>query len=87
MLHLSLEPAGGSRGDRRMGWIANVLARAGLPAEVRSRTVPALSILCGIEAHIVLEDVCGLAPEEAGEVLKWAARALTRAAMNEAAEG
>lgn len=87
MLRLSLEPAGGSRGGRRMGWIANVLERAALPAETKSRVVPALSILCGIEAHIVLDDVCGLSPEEAGEVLKWAARALTRAAMDEAAAG
>ena len=68
-------------------YVGALLDRAGVPEDIKMRAVPALSLLCGIEAHIVLQDVCGLAPEEAGEVLKWAARALTRAAMNEAAEG
>jgi AcrR family transcriptional regulator len=83
MLRLSLDPAGGSRGGRRMGWIGALLDRAGVPEDIKMRAVPALSLLCGIEAHIVLSDVCGLKPDAARNTLDWAARVLTRAAIAE----
>lgn len=85
MLRLSLDPSGGSRGGRRMGWVGTLLDRSNLPDNVKARAIPALSILCGIEAHIVLNDVCGLKPDAARRTLDWAARAMTKAALDEAA--
>jgi AcrR family transcriptional regulator len=84
MLRLSLDPEGGGRGGRRVGWIGALLDRAGLPEAVKTRAVPALSLLCGIEAHIVLKDVCGLEPAQARATLEWATRALVRASRAEA---
>lgn len=84
MLRLSLDPQGSGRGGRRVGWIDALLDRAGIPKDVKARATPALSLLCGIEAHIVLNDVCGLTPAKAREILDWAARTLTRAALEEA---
>jgi hypothetical protein len=37
----------------------------------------------GIEALIVLRDVCALEPEEAEEVARWAARMLLRSSLAE----
>lgn len=83
MLRLSLDPEGSGRGGRRMGWIAGLLERAELPPKVRDRVVASLSILCGIEAHIVLNDVCALSHRDARQTLEWAARALVRASLAE----
>lgn len=87
MLRLSLDPTGGGRGGRRIGWITRLLEQTSLREDVRKRAVPALSILCGIEAHIVLNDVCGLSPEDAADTLDWAARALVRAAAMDSSRG
>lgn len=83
MLRHSLDPNGGGRGGRRQGWIEKVLDASGVSVAVRQRAVPALAILCGIEARIVLADVCGLADDEGRKTLAWAARALASAAIKE----
>lgn len=81
MLRHSLEVEGGSRGARRVGWIEACLAGTDLPPAERARLVPALALLCGIEARVVLKDVCGLDDEAARETLSWAAQALLARAL------
>ena len=99
MLRLSLEqspeveeqdgvdwPPARLRGGGRVRWIEKALA----PVEGRfegphfRRLVAALSLCMGIEALIVLRDVCALEPEEAEEVSRWAARTLLRCSLAEA---
>jgi AcrR family transcriptional regulator len=73
------------RGGGRVRWIEKVLA----PAKERfeepdfRRLVAALSLCMGIEALVVLRDVCALEPEEAEEVSRWAARTLLRSSLAE----
>jgi AcrR family transcriptional regulator len=100
LLQLSLEShaAGGQQGDvlegrlrggRRIGWIEEALRPLGpsfknAPATFR-RVVAALALCLGIEALIVLRDVCGLEAAEAVEVSRWAAQALLQAGLSEGA--
>lgn len=75
------------RGGRRIGWIEEALAPLENafdkdPVTFR-RVVAALSLCLGIEALIVLQDVCGLEAEEAVEVSRWAAQALLQAGLHE----
>ena len=73
------------RGGGRVRWVEKVLA----PVEERfeeadfRRLVAALSLCMGIEALVVLRDVCALGPAEAQEVLRWAARTLLRSSLAE----
>jgi AcrR family transcriptional regulator len=83
------EPAAGSlRAGRRVRWLRNALA----PAQDRmdeasfERLVAAMCLCVGIEALVVLRDVCGLEAEEAEEVARWAALALLRASLDERSE-
>ncbi len=55
--------------------------------EKAERVTQALSLLFGIEAIIILKDIWGLDAAAAENVASWAAHALIRAAMAEAAEG
>jgi len=76
------------RGGRRIRWIEEALASAGSaferdPATFR-RLVAGLSLCMGIEALIVLQDVCGLDAGQATEVSRWAAQALLQAGLREA---
>ena len=99
MLRLSLEqspqegeqyggesvPSPRLRGGGRVRWIEKALA----PVEERfeesdfRRLVAALSLCMGIEALVVLRDVCALESSEAEEVLRWAARTLLRSSLAE----
>jgi AcrR family transcriptional regulator len=76
------------RGGRRIGWIEEALSPLSNSFDtdpVTSRqVVAALSLCVGIEALIVLQDVCGLEAAEAVEVSRWAAQALLQAGMREA---
>ena len=47
------------------------------------RLVAALSLRMGIEALVVLRDVCALESSEAEEVLRWVARTLLRSSLAE----
>ena len=47
------------------------------------RLAQALSMVFGVEALVVLKDICGLEGEEMRSVARWAARALIRAAISE----
>lgn len=97
MLRLSLEPQsdispeselqlGRLRGGRRIGWIEEALApaRAQLDAHHFRYLVMALAHCTGIEALIVLRDICHLGPLEAEAVIRWEARTLLRASLAEA---
>jgi AcrR family transcriptional regulator len=99
MLRLSLEqspqeeeqyggesvPSPRLRGGGRVRWIEKALA----PVEGRfeesdfRRLVAALSLCIGIEALVVLRDVCALESTKAEEVLRWAARTLLRSSLAE----
>lgn len=71
------------RGGRRVRWLTKALepARAGMPEPDFTRLVASLSLLTGIEALVVMKDICGLDSDEAIETAGWAARALIRAAL------
>jgi AcrR family transcriptional regulator len=96
MLRLSLERTseeeyGGEsalsrlRGGGRVRWIEEALApiQGRLEEPDFRRLVAALSLCMGIEALVVLRDVCALEPEEAEEVSRWAARTLLRCSLAE----
>ena len=74
------------RGGGRVRWIEKALASVEGRLEVRSykRLVAALSLCMGIEALVVLRDICTLEAQEAEEVSRWAAQALLKAALGEA---
>ncbi len=74
-----------TRGARRVRWLAAALAplKAELPPARFERLVNALSVLAGIEALVVLKDVCALDPTRTDETVRWMARALVKAALEE----
>jgi AcrR family transcriptional regulator len=75
------------RGGRRIGWIEEALAPLRHYFEkdpaTFSRLVAALSLCLGIEALVVLQDICDLEAAEAVEVSRWAAQALLQAGLRE----
>jgi AcrR family transcriptional regulator len=92
LLRLSLEPRreGGDELPRRPAyrqrWLSQALTslRKELGPGPFQRLIAALSLCVGVEATVVLRDICLLAPGTASEVKHWAARALLRAALAEA---
>ncbi|MGP9023124.1 TetR/AcrR family transcriptional regulator [Streptomyces sp. BR1] len=79
---------GPRRGYRRVHWIEEALTplRPQLTDHAWQRLVAALSLTIGIEAQLVLRDVVGLQHHAIGDVERWAARALLRTALDEAAD-
>jgi AcrR family transcriptional regulator len=73
------------RGGGRVRWIEKALApvRGRFEESDFRRLVAALSLCMGIEALVVLRDVCALESSEAEEVLRWAARTLLRCSLAE----
>ncbi|MEW1830309.1 hypothetical protein [Streptomyces sp. NPDC088196] len=55
-----------------------------LPPDLQRRLTMAVTLVYGIEALIATRDACGLDPEEAQDVMRWAASALLEKAMHEA---
>jgi AcrR family transcriptional regulator len=80
-----VEPTG-IREGRRMRWLNEVLAplKGKLSAARLKRLQHALSLTLGVEAIVVLKDVCQASDREALNALDWAAQALLRAALEEA---
>ncbi len=74
------------RGGRRLGWLNEAIAPIDdqLPPKQLKRLVHALSLVTGIEAVVVMRDICELAPEEGEKVLRWAAQTLLAGAFREA---
>jgi AcrR family transcriptional regulator len=77
------EDAPDVRPGRRMAWIDAALAPAGrkLPRARRRRLHATLALTMGVEATIVMKDVCRLGDDEAQAVLRWAAATLLAAAL------
>ena len=73
------------RGGGRVRWIEKALGpvRGRFEEPDFRRLVAALSLCMGIEALVVLRDVCALESSEAEEVLRWAARTLLRSSLAE----
>ncbi|MGI8508989.1 MAG: TetR/AcrR family transcriptional regulator [Gemmatimonadaceae bacterium] len=77
------------RGYRRIDWITLALepVRAYLGKRRFDRLVAALTVCVGIDALIVLRDLCGMSEVEAENVTRWTARALLRESLSEAEAG
>lgn len=81
--------AGRERGDaapevregRRLRWLATALEPAKLPARDARRLQAALALTMGIEARLVMKDVCRLDDREARAVLRWTQAAILDAAL------
>jgi AcrR family transcriptional regulator len=80
-------PTPAVREGRRMRWLDTALApvRRQLPAAQWKRLRAALSLVLGIEAVVVLKDVCHASDEESLATLEWAAVALLQAGLAGAA--
>jgi AcrR family transcriptional regulator len=72
------------REGRRMRWLDEVLApaRGQLSDDQYERLRTALALTIGIEASVVMRDVCHLDDDDLRANLRWAATALLRAALD-----
>jgi len=75
------------RGTRRLDWIESTLKplRSRLGSAAYARLASALALCTGIEALLVLRDICGLSASEAVHVSQWMARAALKQSLNERA--
>jgi hypothetical protein len=73
------------REGRRMRWLEVILAPLGdeLSPEWRRRLQAALALTLGMDAIVVMKDVCGLDNDETLAVLNWASAILLRAGLGE----
>lgn len=76
------------RGQRRMDWVADILAplKANLPADLYERLAAALATLIGFDVYVLLRDIARLPPRRIDETMVWMGRTLLDATMAEAAE-
>jgi len=76
-----------ARGRRRLDWIETALApvRDRLPADRYGRLVNSLAVCLGIDALIVLRDVCGVTGAEAEQQMVWMANTILDRALAEGA--
>ena len=72
------------RPSRRLEYVEQALAplHGELTLETYQRLVHATAVVIGIEARIVLRDICGLDDETIVQTERWAAQALLAAALN-----
>ncbi len=79
-------PAAPARGGRRLDWIRTALepVKDRLKGDAYDKLVAALAVSIGIDALIVLRDVCGLSSNEAESIMRWSATALLDRALAEA---
>ena len=77
-----------ARGGRRLDWIRTALepVKDRFPPEGYSQLVNGLAVSIGIDALIVLRDICGLRSEEAEKVMIWASNALLNRALADVSE-
>ena len=87
LIALTVDSPAGSvrRGSRRTSWVERALApvRDELAPERYERLVSALCVVLGWEAMVVLRDIRGLDADDEEFTLRWAARALVHAALDE----
>ena len=77
---LDADKAVNQRGGRRVRALGDALERKGpdLPAADREHFVCIATLLMGIEAYIVMKDVCGLDNTQAHRTLQWGLRTFLR---------
>jgi AcrR family transcriptional regulator len=75
-----------TRGSNRLDIIQQALSPLAekLPPELHRRLIMATMLVCGMEALVAARDACGLEPDEATEVMRWAAQALLQVALSDA---
>lgn len=73
------------RGGRRLDWIRTSLdpLRYALPAESFDKLTNSLAVCLGIDALMVLRDICGVSGEQAERLMVWMARALVDRVLHE----
>jgi AcrR family transcriptional regulator len=72
------------RQGRRMRWLDKVLEPLpAIPDDKRQQLRAALALAVGADSFTILKDVCQLSNDEAFSVLRWAAIALLRAALEQ----
>jgi AcrR family transcriptional regulator len=71
------------RGSTRLDMVQEALAPlAGkLPPQQHHKLIMATMLVCGMEALVAARDACGLEPDEATDVMRWAAQALLQVAL------
>jgi AcrR family transcriptional regulator len=92
MIHLTVleDTALGTprRGTRRMEWIDLALAplKPRLARLEYGRLRSALAVITGIEALVVLRDICGLSAKQAVEASQWMAQAMLERTLRESGD-
>lgn len=78
-----IEPGVPPRPSRRLDYVEQALGpfRNQFAPDAYERLVHAMALVIGIEARIVLRDICGLDDAEILETERWAAHALLAAAL------
>jgi len=78
-------PGAPPRPSRRIEYVEQALAplRSEMSATQYERLAHAMAVVVGIEARIVLSDICGLDDEAILDTERWAAQALLTAALSE----
>ena len=78
-----IEPGVPLRPSRRLDYIEHVLTplREQLPIDEYERLVHAMAVVIGIEARIVLRDICGLDDTQILETERWAAHTILATAL------
>ena len=82
------DPAPAARGRRRLDWIETALlpVRNHLSADRYARLVSSLAVCLGVDALIVLRDVCGVTGTAAEDQMIWMANTILDRALAEAAQ-
>lgn len=77
-----------ARGGRRLDWIRMSLEpiRENIPAATFEKLTDCLAVCVGIDALLVLRDICGLPGKKAEERMVWMAAAILDRALVEAEE-
>jgi AcrR family transcriptional regulator len=73
------------RDSNRLDMVQEALAPLAdkLPPQLHRRLIMATMLVCGMEALVAARDACGLEPDEATEVMRWAAQALLQVALRD----
>jgi AcrR family transcriptional regulator len=74
-----------TRGSNRLDMVQEALAPLAekLLPQLHRRLIMATMLVCGMEALVAARDACGLEPDEASQVMRWAAQALLQAALRD----
>lgn len=73
------------RGGRRIPWLKEALSplQGRVPSKRLDKLIHALSLVTGVEALIVMRDICEMEPKEAERILRWTARAILKTFLAE----